>query len=79
MNHTRIGLGLAAWFLGMLIPFLHHTLLFIAVSDQPTSNVVRTSQSMFKALPWIDWVYLLAMAIVGLILIYSGMKRNMNI
>lgn len=76
MNHPRIALGLAAWFLGMLIPVAHHALLHLGSSlgNHPTSNVVLRSQSLWKHLPVVDWIYLAAMAVVGAILLMTGMK-----
>lgn len=76
MNTTRVGVGIAAWFLGILVPVMHHVMLHWPVATQPTNNVVRRSQAVFECLPWIDWVYLAAMAIVGLKLVVSGFKSK---
>ena len=76
MNILRIGVGLVAWFLGILIPVLHHCLLHFAIGHGPTSNIITRSQSLFEHLPWVDWVYLLAMAVVGAILIVSGITTK---
>jgi hypothetical protein len=76
MKTTRIGWGIIAWFLGILVPVIHHVLLHWPLAGRPTDNIVTRSQWVFSSLPWIDWVYLAAMAIVGLILIVSGIKSN---
>jgi hypothetical protein len=76
MNSTRIGLGIAAWFLGILVPVMHHILLHWPLAAQSTNNIISRSQYLFRFLPWIDWVYLAAMAVVGLILVVSGMKSS---
>ena len=36
------------------------------------------SREMFRALPWIDWVYLLAMAVVGAVLIFRGLRAEQD-
>jgi len=78
MNCTRIGLGIAAWFLGILIPVMHHLLVHWPLADQQTNNIITRSQHVFKFLPWIDWVYLASMAIVGAVLIVSGIRTEGN-
>ncbi len=76
MNCTKIGLGIAAWFLGILVPVMHHILLHWPIAGNQTDNIVTRSQSIFKYLPWMDSVYLYAMAVVGLLLILSGFKAD---
>ena len=78
MNMKRISLGILAWFLGIIVPVMHHTLLHWPLAVHPTSNIVTRSKSLFQSLPWIDWVYLAAMAIVGAVLIIFGIKSNAN-
>ncbi len=73
MNTKQVSLGITAWFLGILVPVMHHVLLHWPLADQQINNVVTRAQTLYESLPWIDWVYLFAMAIVGLILIVSGM------
>ena len=75
MDTTRIAWGIVAWFLGILVPVMHHVLLHWPLAAQQTNNIVTRSQSLFKYLPWIDWIYLAAMAFVGLILVVSGTKQ----
>jgi hypothetical protein len=76
VNHTRIAIGLAAWFLGIIVPVYHHVALHAVVTSQSTSNIITRMQSVFRHLPWIDWVYLGAMTLVGLILVISGLKAQ---
>ena len=72
MNHPRIGLGLAACFLGIIVPVLHHIALHAAIAERQTNNIVTRMQSVFEFLPWIDWLYLGIMLLAGVILIVSG-------
>lgn len=74
MDLKRITLGLAAWFLGIIVPVCHHVILAIAVMrrDKESTNMIYR---LFEGLPWIDFVYLLAMGIVGAILIATGMRK----
>ena len=74
MNTARICLGIMAWFLGIIVPVMHHVLLHWPLASQQTSNYVTRSQHLFKSLPAVDWVYLGAMAVVGLVLVVSGMR-----
>ena len=76
MNNTRVGLGLAAWTLGILVPVMHHVLLHWPIAQHPTPNVVTRIEGVFRSLPWIDWAFLIAMAVVGAMLIVSGMSRK---
>jgi hypothetical protein len=74
MDTIRIGWGIVAMFLGIIVPVMHHVLVYWPVADQPTTNIAHRFQDIFIALPWIDWVYLVAMTIVGMVLIVSGMR-----
>jgi hypothetical protein len=76
MNTNRIAWGMLAWFLGIIVPVMHHVLLHWPLASQHTSNVVTRSQLLFESLPWIDWVYLAAMASVGLMLVVSGISSK---
>jgi hypothetical protein len=78
MNTKRISLGILAWFLGIIVPVMHHTLLHWPLAGLQTNNIITRSKSLFKSLPWIDWIYLAAMAIVGVMLIISGIKSDEN-
>ena len=75
MDLKRIALGVAAWFLGIIVPVSHHIMVVNAVMKQPkqSPNLVHR---LFETLPWIDYVYLLAMGIVGVVLIVSGVKGS---
>jgi hypothetical protein len=76
MNHERIRMGMAAWFLGTVVPGLHQVLLHWPLAGQPTDNVVTRAGSLFEFLPWTDHVFFLAMAIFGTILVISGMRAK---
>jgi hypothetical protein len=76
MNEKRIALGLAAWFLGIIVPVYHHVTLYAAMANRPSNNVIIDIQLVFNYLPWIDWLYLVLMLLVGAILIVSGMIRR---
>lgn len=72
MNEKRIAIGLAAWFLGIIVPVYHHVALHAPLAGQPTSNIATRITSVFDYLPWIDWVYLALMCAVGAVLVLSG-------
>ena len=76
MDCKKIGYGVWTWFLGILVPVMHHILLHWPLAHNQTDNIIQRSQSIFKFLPWIDSVYLYAMAVVGLLLILSGFKTD---
>ena len=75
MDLKRIMLGLAAWFLGIIVPVLHNVILVTALIKKGSGSP-EMFVYLFKTLPWIDFVYLLAMAIVGAILIATGMRKS---
>ena len=74
MDTTRIGWGIITWFLGIIVPTMHHVLLHWPIAWERTGNVITRSQHVFRSLPWVDWVYLIAMAVVGFHLIVTGAK-----
>mgnify|MGYP000026275048 CR=1 FL=1 len=67
-------LGLAAWFLGIIVPVLHHSILATAAlaRERESANIIHR---LFETLPFIDFIYLVAMGIVGAILIATGMRK----
>jgi len=69
MNDKRIALGVLTWFLGIIVLVYHHV---GVVASKPDPNILPLMES-FTYLPWIDWVYLILMTIVGSVLIVSGM------
>jgi len=73
-----IKLGIATWFLGIFVPVMHHILLHWPLAAERTNNIITRSDSLFRNLPWIDWVYLVAMTLVGLVLVISGLKNKDN-
>ena len=72
MNEKRLALGIAALFLGIIVPVYHHVALHAALAHERTNNIVTRMRTVFESLPWIDWVYLGLMWAVGLTLIASG-------
>lgn len=77
MKVKRILVGAILWTLGILVPVLHHGMLSIAAAQCRThtyqyNNLVR----YFFNLPWIVWVYLVAMWLVGTILVISGLRAK---
>jgi hypothetical protein len=76
LNDRRIGIGIVTWFLGIIVPVYHHTALHAAISQQSTDNIITRLQIIFEYLPWIDWIYLALMFLVGSILIVSGIVNR---
>ena len=74
MDLKRIMLGLAAWFLGIIVPVLHHTIL-ATVALRTGKVSTRIIHRGLETLPLMDCAYLLAMATVGAILIATGMRK----
>lgn len=59
MNHQRIALGLAAWFLGIIVPVGHHVAACLVASITRQSALNHFDQYRFWAvLHWVEWVYL---------------------
>lgn len=76
MNDRRIALGLAAWFLGIIVPVYHHVALHAAIAHEPTNNIITRIQNVFEFLPWVDWAYLTLMAATGALLVASGILNR---
>ena len=76
MDCARIRLGIAAWFLGAVVPVAHHVLLHWPLAGQQTDNIVTRAEHLFKSLPWIVHAYFIAMAVVGAVLVVSGMRSR---
>lgn len=76
MNHQRIALGLAALFLGIVVPVFHHVALHFPLGSQPTPNVISRIESVFYTLPWIEWGYLALMSMAGVVLLFSGIAGS---
>lgn len=76
MNDKRIAIGLAAWFLGVIVPVGHHVALHAAIAHERTNNDITRMRSVWNVLPWVDWAYLSLMVLVGAILVYSGLTAG---
>ncbi len=76
MNERRIGIGLVACFLGVMVPVCHHIVLYANMPHPPGSDNILDMRLVFESLPWIDWLYLVLMFVVGAILIISGMLNR---
>ena len=70
----RILVGTIIWTLGILIPVLQHGIISLVASRATThSYAYHNLVKYFFALPWLIWVYLIAMWLVGTILVISGL------
>jgi hypothetical protein len=77
MNEKRVFYGILTWFLGLLLPVLHHTLLMhAAVQSSSYSYSYANMCKYFFDLPWLHWLYMVGMIVVGLSLILSGMRDH---
>jgi uncharacterized protein (DUF58 family) len=76
MNDKRILLGVITTFLGIIVPVVHHVLLYNAMAGRPSSNYISDMRSVFASLPWIDWAYLAFMLAVGVTLVVSGLLNR---
>ncbi len=69
MSSKNIFHGAIIWFLGLLVPVAHHVGLMLAVmQEEGTRYSYHNMAKYFFHLPWVDWVYLLAMVAAGLII-----------
>jgi len=74
MKIKRILVGTIIWTLGILIPVLQHGFISLVASRATThSYAYHNLVKYFFALPWIVWLYLIAMWLVGTILVISGL------
>jgi len=77
MKVKRVFVGTIIWTLGILIPVLQHGIISIVASRAKTHSYdYHSLVKYFFDLPWIIWVYLIAMWLVGTILIISGLKAK---
>ena len=75
MKVKTIFVGAIIWALGILVPVLHHGMLSIAAAQCRTHTYQYQSLvRYFFGLPWIVWVYLAAMWLVGTILVITGLR-----
>jgi len=75
MELKRIGLGVATWTVGLLVPTGAHIMLInAAIQESGHSYSYHNMVKYFWDLPAIFWIYLVAMTLVGAALVLSGMK-----
>ncbi|RPJ26252.1 MAG: hypothetical protein EHM35_15030 [Planctomycetaceae bacterium] len=77
MDSRAITGAAVIWFLGVLVPVLHHSLLMLAaVQEEAHSysfiNMVRD----FWRLPWLIWAYVLGMFLLGLWLVLRSTRQG---
>jgi len=69
--------GALVWTIGFLVPILWHTLLMnAAVQETGYTYSYHVMVKYFFTLPWIIWPYLIAMTVVGICLVVSGMNNK---
>jgi hypothetical protein len=78
MNDKRVAMGALVWCLGILLPAVHHAVLFSVTAHLSGGQWVQFSQSITQALPPFEWLYMLGMAIVGLTLVISGIRNKVR-
>ena len=78
MNTKKIVAGVMSWSVGFLLPALYHSVLMHAVAQDGRRYSYHDMTKYFFDLPWIVWPYIIAMAIVGGILVVSGVKDKNN-
>jgi hypothetical protein len=76
LNDKRLAVGILAWFLGIVVPVYHHVGLHAAIAHGPSSNDITRIRDVWDWLPWVDWVYLALMFVVGAILIGSELGNG---
>jgi len=77
MKVKRVLIGTIIWTLGILVPALQHGIISIVASRAKThSYAYHNLVKYFYALPWIVWLYLVAMWLVGTILVISGLRTK---
>ena len=75
MDLKRIGLGVAVWTVGLLVPTAAHIMLINAAIQESGHNYSYHSMvKYFWDIPALFWVYLVLMTVVGGVLVLSGMK-----
>ena len=77
MNVKKVLVGTIIWSLGIFIPVFHHSMLMqAAVVEEGFRYSYQNMVKYFFGLPWIIWLYLIAMWLVGTILVISGLKAK---
>ncbi len=77
MDTNKILSGAIVWSVGLLVPMLYHALLMhAAVQEEGYGYSYHSMVKYFFHLPWIVWPYLIGIAVVGSILIISGLTKR---
>ena len=77
MDTKKVLGGALVWSVGLLVPMLWHAILMHAAVQQDGYSYSYLSMvKYFPKLPWVVWVYLVAMAVAGASLVLSGMKAK---
>ena len=75
MDSRAVMSAAVIWFLGVLIPVLHHSLLMLAaVQEESHSYSFASMITLFWHLPWLIWAYVLGMFLLGLWLVVRGLR-----
>jgi hypothetical protein len=72
---TNMLAGGAFLFAAMLVPVLHHGILSLAATnDDRRSYSFDSLSSHFFDLPFVDFIYLIVMSLVGIVLLRRGLS-----
>ncbi len=75
MDSRAILSAAVIWFLGVLIPVLHHSLLMLAaVQEETYSYSFLNMMRDFRHLPWLIWLYVAGMFLLGLWLVLRSAR-----
>ena len=75
-QHPRVGLGIAAWVVGITVPSAHFALLVLPAAyeyDNYFSLICFSFVPFLLAMPWGEWAFIGVMAFSGALLIVSGL------
>ena len=75
MNEQRIAVGAMMWYLGVLVPVIHHAVLY-ATTTKEGIEPARLVAVLGKSLPVFDWLYFAAMAVAGTVVLVSGIRNK---
>ncbi len=78
MNMKKIGFGVLLWSLGTLLPVAQHAILMgLSVESLKGKDQFYNFPqvvSHFFGLPWLVWIYVAVMWLLGTVLVVSGVK-----